>query len=228
MIHAHVRADEASPAQSNDTANGTGSIEGTVIYEADLQRPWRYARYYVKDRRKGQLAEAVVALKTGAVQRRPSEKADTLVVDQKKFQFTPETTAIRAGDSVKFLNSDKEVHNVMAFHPLHSFNVNMPSGGKHTETFKRAGGLQRPYRLGCAYHSAMRAWVFVFDHPYFQVTKTDGAFRLENIPPGEYLLEMTHPAGQLHWAKMINVEDGKTTTVDIRVTPDNLPKKRPR
>ena len=36
----------------------------------------------------------------------------TTVIDQKDFRFIPETVAIRAGDSVKFTNSDPQLHNV--------------------------------------------------------------------------------------------------------------------
>ncbi len=230
MVHGPLIADEPSVGQRKTPAtNGrqTGSIAGSVIYRADAQRPWRYARYYVKDRRQGQLAEAVVALVTPAVEHGPSDQAATVVVDQRNFQFIPETVAIRAGDRVKFLNNDKEVHNVQTFHPRHSFNVNMPSGGEHVETFRRASGIRRPYRIGCVFHSAMRSWIYVFDHPYYQVTQTDGRFRLKKIPPGEYNLEMAHPAGQLRWSRTIQVEAGQTTQLDILVSPDNRPEKRP-
>src|SRR5262245_4015117 len=37
----------------------SGAIEGIVTYQADSARPWRYSRYYIKDPRQGQLAEAV-------------------------------------------------------------------------------------------------------------------------------------------------------------------------
>ena len=102
----------------------------------------------MKDRDKGHLAEAVVALETAPVERGPSDKAATVVVDPKDFQFTPETAAIRAGDRVKFLNSDTAVHNVQTFHPEHAFNINMPSGGEHVETFQRAGALTSPTAWG--------------------------------------------------------------------------------
>lgn len=230
MMHARLIADEPSRVEPQASATGSqpaGSVEGTVIYRADPERPWRYARYYVKDRRQGQLAEAVVALKAAAVEREASDEAATVVVDQKNFQFTPETVAIRAGDHVKFLNSDKEVHNVRTVHPRYSFNANVPSGGQHVEIFRHPGGIRLPYRIGCVYHSAMRSWVYVFDHPYYQVTGTDGRFRLSEIPPGEYVLEMVHPAGQLRWSRKIDVEPGKTTQLDIVVSPDDRSARRP-
>ena len=150
-----------------------------------------------------------------------AEKPQTIVIDQKDFRFDPETVAIRAGDLVKFTNSDNAVHNVRTINPLHSFNVNMQSGGKHEEKFDRASGIRRPYRLGCDYHSSMRAWVFVFAHPYFQVTKADGKFRLDDVPPGDYDLEMAHPAGELKWTQKIKVTSGETTKIDIQVSPDD-------
>ncbi len=223
-MHGRLIADQ--PSATEPAAPATGTIEGTVIYRADAKRPWRYARYYVKDRRQGQLAEAVVALKSGALQREPSDKAATIVVDQRDFQFSPETVAIRTGDRVKFLNNDTGVHNVRTVHPRYSFNSNIPSGGEHVETFQHAGGMRLPYRIECVYHSAMRSWIYVFDHPYYQLTKTDGRFRLANIPPGEYVLQMAHPAGQLRWSRKVRVEPGKTTQLDIVVSPDNRSERR--
>ena len=207
----------------------TGTVIGVVIYKADAKRAWRYARYYVKNRKTGELAEAVVAISgSGLKKSAPPRKPATVVVDQKNFIFIPETTAIRTGDRVKFLNSDKQLHNVKSFHIVHSFNVNMPAGGTHLETFKGATGLKLPYRIGCVYHSAMRAWIFVLDHPWFQVTGKDGKFRLQNVPPGKYRLGMIHPAGDLRWSQQVVVKAGTTTRVTIRVSPDNKPKKRPR
>ena len=229
-----ILADGVAKSASADDASSTvksdalGTLEGTVIYEADRARRWRYSRYYIKDRRKGALAEAVVALEGRSLTRGNAGhgKGDvkTVEIDQKDHQFVPETVAIRAGDRVRFLNSDHALHNVASYHPLHSFNVNMPVGDKHVETFKRAGGIANPYQLKCGYHSAMRAWVYVFKHTCFDLTEEDGRYKLEKIPPGKYVLKMVHPAGKLIWSKPIEMKAGKTMALDIRVSPDNLQK----
>ena len=46
---------------AEDQTDG-GTIDGTVVYRAG-DKPWRYARYYVSDPKKGLLAEAVVSLR---------------------------------------------------------------------------------------------------------------------------------------------------------------------
>lgn len=230
LAHAPLVADEPAspqPAVAATASPQTGALEGTVIYKADAKRPWRYARYYVKDKRQGYLGEAVVALKSKSVPRQASDEAATTVVDQENFQFIPETVAIRAGDRVKFLNNDGGVHNVRTAHRRHSFNTNIPPSGEHVETFQHASGIRSPYHVECVYHSSMRSWIYVFDHPYYQLTGTDGRFRLANIPPGQYVLEMVHPAGQLQWRGKVDIEPGQTRRLDIVVSPDDEVPERP-
>ena len=140
VMHCRSSAGEPAPSdrQTAVSERSAGTVTGRVIYERDPQRSWRYSRYYVKDREQGYLAEAVVAI-TGLKRRKgdASEEPTTHVIDQENFQFVPETTAIQAGDRVKFLNSDGATHNVVTYHPLHSFNVNMPAGGEHLENVRQ-------------------------------------------------------------------------------------------
>ncbi len=202
----------------------TGTIQGTIKYISDPQRPWRLGRYYIRNAKVGEIAEAVVAvskrgLKGNEVKREPM----TVVIDQKDFQFKPETTAIRAGDKIRFLNSDDHAHNVKTSHPDFSFNVTMPVGGEHMETFKTASGITQPYRLDCVFHSAMQAWVFVFDHPWYQVTGSDGTFELKDVPPGEYQLDVVHPAGDLRERQTVKVIAGEILHVEIDLHPPIKP-----
>jgi plastocyanin len=209
-----VAADE--PADS-------GVVEGTVTYRADAAHPWRYARYYVKNAKSGELAEAVVALRGKKLETGKPASPATTTIDQRDFAFQPEVVAIRVGDSVTFSNSDTTTHNVRTSGDLASLNVTMPAGGAgQTVKFDRAGGARRPVEIGCVFHSNMRAWVFVFDHPFYTVTKDDGRFRLSDVPAGEYELELAHPAGGLHWRKPITVKADETLKVDVRVSPSDV------
>ena len=44
----------------------------------------------------------------------------------------------------------------------------------------------------CNVHPWMRAFVFVFAHPYFEVTSKAGEFELKGLPPGTYTIESWH------------------------------------
>jgi plastocyanin len=219
-----------STSGANAEQPATGTIAGTVRYEFDARRPWRYGRIYVKKAGRetsGPLAEAVVCLAGRSLKNTAPAEAKTIVVDQKEMQFVPETTVLRAGDFVKFTNSDPSTHNVNSDHPLHRFNVTIGHGEEAVERFPRAGGSRVPVPIGCTFHGHMRAWIYVFDHPYFQLTGRDGQFRLEDVPAGEYRLEVVHPAGELRTSRAVVVPAGETLEVEFSLSPDNAVKAKP-
>ena len=209
-------ADESASALS-------GIVEGVVTYAPDAQRPWRYGRYYIADKKSGALAEAVVCLSSPALRRHPAnEKPKTWTVDQKDHRFVPETVVLRAGDRVKFLNSDPQTHNVHSNSSLMTFDRTLNAGQELEIPFDKPGNLQQPVQIACHLHNTMRSWIFVFSHPYHAVTSTDGKFRFANVPSGEYRIEMFHPAGGLKWSRPVKVEAGKPINVSIPLSPDDL------
>jgi len=66
--------------------------------------------------------------------------------------------------------------------------------------------------LLCNVHAEMSAYVVVLDNPYFVVTLRDGYFKIENVPPGEYTLQVWHEKFK-SITQEIRVETGKTTDV---------------
>lgn len=210
-------------------AEESASLSGVVRYQVDPDSPWRYQRYYVANADTGALAETVVALKP--VQAFPSPfpaKQSRITVDQENFQFVPETVVVQTGDKVAFTNSDETLHNVMLTHPEDAFNVNLAKDEIYEHQFKAAVETMKPHRLGCVYHGSMRGWVFVFDHPFFALTKKDGAFSMENIPAGDYQIEVHHPAGKLVSSTPISIVAKKAHTHDIELSPKNIKKRTPR
>lgn len=193
-----------------------------MIYAADSRRPWHYELSYVRDRATGYVAEAVVCLEgPGLAPGRVADTEHTAVVDQLDMRFVPRTTAIRAGDTVLFKNSDPRVHNIRSSSDLLPINVALSPGGELRKRLSRAGGIARAVELGCEFHPEMEGWIFVFEHRYFMMTALDGRFRLEGVPPGKYRLRMNHPGGDLSWTRDIEVEADKVLRVDIEVSPDD-------
>ena len=197
-----------------------GTVEGTVFYRNDRKHAWRLARFYVKSPKSGELAEAVVAL-GGPSLRRSASAGESAVatVDQKEMRFVPETVAIRAGDRIRFTNSDAQTHNISLNDPRRRFSDTLANGQQAVESFARASGIRRPFALSCQLHSQMQGWIYVFDHPFFQITRVDGRFRLEDVPPGDYRLDVAQSAGELHASRLIQVKPKETVKIDIILTP---------
>ena len=79
-----------------------------------------------------------------------------------------------------------------------------------------AAPLARPARVEvrCDRHPWATAWIQVFDHPYFAVTRRDGAFRLDSVPSGQYRLVAWHEKlGNRE--QRVTVEAGEAARVEL-------------
>jgi Polysaccharide lyase family 4, domain II len=62
--------------------------------------------------------------------------------------------------------------------------------------------------------SSRWAYIAVFNHPYFQVTGTDGSFDLKNVPPGTYTLVAWHELyGTQQQSLSIGPKEAKTIPI---------------
>lgn len=139
----------------------------------------------------GGIASAVVYLE-GIREGKPMPElpAAARTMDQRNCLYVPHVLAVPVGDTALFLNSDELPHNVRV-EDLSSekimMNVAQPKAGNRDPlAIERTG----PVLVGCDYHPWMNAYVFGVDNPYYVVTDTTGAFRLDDIPPGTYTVKM--------------------------------------
>jgi plastocyanin len=158
------------------------------------------------------LRNAVVFLLT----RPPDAKwslAPSVQMDQKQCVFVPRVIVVPAGGTAEFLNTDRLLHNLhsaSADNP--SFNRTQPKGRTIPIVFRKPEII----RIDCDLHPWMRAWVVVAEHPFYAVTGERGEFVLENVPPGNYTLQVWHETlGTVK--KDVAVTDGvATVTVEMR------------
>ena len=140
------------------------------------------------DKAKG-LKNAVVFIqniKKGAATR--PGKAKLANVD---CSYKPHVQAFVVGTELAVSNADPVLHNTHIKLPRSDvFNYGLPRKGQIITSKIRRKGLMK---VGCdAGHTWMRAWVAVFDHPYFAVTGADGSYRIADVPPGTYKLAFWH------------------------------------
>jgi plastocyanin len=106
-------------------------------------------------------------------------------LDQKNQAFEPYVLAIRTGTTVDFPNNDRTYHNVFSLSKAARFDLGRYSRGRSKSVrFDRPGVV----RVFCDIHSHMSAFILVFAHRYFATTDTDGAYRIEGVPPGTYMV----------------------------------------
>lgn len=124
------------------------------------------------------------------------------VMDQKDLMFKPEVLPILAGTTVKFVNSDVVLHDVLSPTPCGGeFDLGLfPGGQSRTHVFKHAGCAAI---ILCDVHPEMQAWVVVLQNPYYAVTKSDGEYIIRNVPAGTYTLKA--------WYNYYRVESVKVT-----------------
>ncbi len=93
-----------------------------------------------------------------------------------------------------------EYHKLVSDRPLDKgvtiYNLALPRKGMEiTRPIKRFHRLTEKtgiVRVTSNTHPWMRAYIFVFDHPYATVTNPDGEFVIGDIPPGDYILKVWH------------------------------------
>ncbi len=77
-------------------------------------------------------------------------------IDTKNFAYAPDTATIKAGQTVRFVNSDSVAHTVSADDGSFT-SGNMPTGSKWSHTFAKHG----TYAYLCDYHRYMKGAIVV-------------------------------------------------------------------
>jgi plastocyanin len=160
----------------------------------------------------GALRNAFVWVRSGLERYDYPVPAEPVVLDQRGCVYVPHVLALRAGQPLRVLNSDRTLHNVRAETEVNrSFGIGMPGGQERTRTFTEPEVM---VRVQCDVHPWMSAWIGVTDHPFGAVTGDDGAFSLEGLPAGDYILEAWHETlGRQE--RRVTLADGATATLDL-------------
>jgi hypothetical protein len=156
----------------------------------------------------GALANVAVYVKSGLGNYYFDPPAEHAKLAQKKCMYQPRVIALMTHQTLDIQNEDPIQHNV---HPSPrdnpAFNTTQPINGPPIEkTFDQP---ESAIKFMCNLHPWMRAYVFVFSNPYFDITSKTGTFDLKNLPPGTYTIEA--------WQEKYGVQD-QTVTVGPKET----------
>jgi plastocyanin len=118
------------------------------------------------------------------------KKIDTkkVTLDQKGCQYHPHVLAFPAGTTVEILNPDGILHNIHSYSKVNSpFNMAQP---KFKKTLEVKIDKPEPVEVKCDVHGWMHGWLVATETPYVAVTDSSGNFKLTDVPPGTYTVEV--------------------------------------
>ncbi len=216
----------AGAYEAGPVANG-GSISGTVKYKGTPPAP---AKLDVnKDTEVcgaggAKLSKELVVGSDGGVQwavvsipgiTKGKPFADSKpVLDQKGCEYTPHIVLVKAGGDLDIRNSDGILHNIHTYSDKNpALNRAQPKFKKvMTETFKEPEKV----RLACDVHGWMQGWLIVENNPYVAVTDEKGAFKLTDVPPGDYEVKVwQEKLGEA--TQKVTVKPGADTAVTLEL-----------
>lgn len=137
----------------------------------------------------GGLKNVVIYISAGT-----SEEAapapEPVSLTQKGCRFGPHVVALQTNQEVRVVNEDATTHNI---HPLATVNrewnkAQPPGTPPIEETFAR----EEVISVKCNIHSWMHSYFVVLKTRHYSVSNENGAFSLENLPPGKYTITAWH------------------------------------
>ena len=154
-----VKAHASDPAHSENVLVGSGGgLENVVLY----------------------ISEGLSGAEAGM---KPTQVP---VFDQKNCMYTPHVLPMDVGQEFKVETSDQTAHNI---HPEPNpltgnipWNQSQPPGAPPVTKSWKAPEM---IHVKCNIHPWMSGWFAVVKGPY-AITKEDGSYTIENVPPGNY------------------------------------------
>ena len=207
----------------------SGDVAGKVSFEGTVPKPARLMMnadpVCMKQHKEAVFGEEVVVNKNGTLKnvliyvkdglgsKKFDPPAQKVIFDQKGCQYTPHVLGIQAGQELEVVNSDPTLHNVHSLSKENpQFNVAQPKQG-----MKMIRKFDKPesFKVKCEVHTWMGAYIGVFNHPFYAVTRDDGTFSMKNLPAGEYTIEAWH---EKYGTQTMKVKVGATgaTSADFK------------
>jgi hypothetical protein len=126
-------------------------------------------------------------------------------------QVIPTNSTLNVGNDDRTLQTNRFINvgtgQIVAVAPFNDDGEVVP-----VDRFKEAAEVE----VVSEQHPWTHAWIAVLDHPYFAQTPASGAFSIEGVPVGKYLIRAWHP-GLGVADDSVTVGAGQRVSVELRI-----------
>ena len=116
------------------------------------------------------------------------------MINSEDCKFSPDVNAARQGEAFQVNNLDAVMHNSQVYQAERGKIIqNLPVPPESITNGKIK--FQKKYKIFqmiCGMHEFMQTWGYRVENPYYFITKLGGEFKINNIPPGDYVLNAWH------------------------------------
>lgn len=128
-----------------------------------------------------------------AARRQAAERAAaprTTVISERGNAYVPRVAVAREGDTLVIANRDLVYHSPFSVSPASTFELGLlaPRSSQRL-VLERPGVVQ----LFCQLHASCVGYVFVAPTPVYARPRSNGAWALPALPPGDYVIRAWHP-----------------------------------
>jgi plastocyanin len=132
----------------------------------------------------------------------PSAVPQAVEMATERKEFVPRVVVVPRGSTVAFPNHDPFNHNVFSLTPNATFDLGLYGRGEAKQVEVDHPGVIRVY---CNVHAQMRGLIVVQETGLYSQPGSDGSFRLDQVPPGDYVLHAWHERGAAEVTRSIRV-----------------------
>jgi hypothetical protein len=183
----------------------------------------------------GGLKNAIVTLE--GIEAGKSFDLSVPLIEARDCMFQPWVTIVRNGHAVEVVNMDPVMHDIQGYETspeagarvlfntplvlnhqhqrgnLHAIHNHAPGKSLVGPIYLNKG--RRTFYMQCGFHAYMESWAMAVNNPYYAVTDDQGAFKIENVPPGTYQMVVWHPQSGPGVTRTITITPDGTTTEQV-------------
>ncbi len=206
------------------SVTGSGSVAGRVVIQgaapADSVVVATLDQVVCGDRsvvaavdRNGSALENVIVWLEDARTGKPLPFTRRYTLTQERCQLDPPVQAMVVAGTLNVNNADRTAHGTRFLRAGTGATIAVVHETDAGQTVPVEKVLLEPGRVEvrCDNHPWTRAWLQVFDHPYFGSTDEQGRFALDSIPPGSYRLMAWQPRLGTREQRVTVTANGKAT-----------------